>query len=121
MFQENLQRALAHVKGTRAAMFIGFDGIPIATLFAEGATEANTQLTDYAVELTHMIRKFNAAALERGTPPLDELAATNPHQHTLARVVHGEYLLVLALAPDAPREQGARMLKLLSPRLAQEL
>jgi predicted regulator of Ras-like GTPase activity (Roadblock/LC7/MglB family) len=121
MFQENLQRALLHVKGARGAMLIGFDGIPIASLYAEGASEAETQLLEYAVELAHMIRKFNRTALDRGTPPIEEMSTTNHHQRTLTRVVHGEYLLVLAMDPGADSEPGQQVLKLLAPWVEKEL
>lgn len=121
MFQENLQRALLHVQGARGAMLIGFDGIPIASLYAEGTSEGDTQLLEYAVELTHMIRKFNRTALDRGTPPIEEMSTTNHHQRTLARVVHGEFLLILAMEPGAESEAGGQMLKLLAPWVEREL
>ncbi len=121
MFQESLQRALQHVPGTRGAMLIGFDGIPIASLYAEGQSEDSTQLLHYAVEVSHTLRKLGNAALEREMPPIHTISFANDVQHISARVIQGEYLLVLAQDLGTDFARGDLMLKLMAAGVDKEL
>ena len=62
MFQESLGRALTYVEGAQACLLIGFDGIPIASVFAEDDTHFADGLSGVAVEVANMLGQLNRTA-----------------------------------------------------------
>jgi predicted regulator of Ras-like GTPase activity (Roadblock/LC7/MglB family) len=121
MFQYGLQKALQHAKGARGIMLLGFDGIPIASLYAEGWAELEPRLLASGVELANIVRKANTPDPDQEGLPLEELCAATRDLWTVARVVAGEFLLVLVMDRAKEPSAGSHALRLLTPQIEREL
>ena len=121
MFQDNMGQAIKHVQGASGCLLIGFDGIPIASVYPETDRVDETRLIELAVELAAMLGKLNRIADENQTPRIDSLSLSGGGVTALARVIQREYLLILALSPQADLKRGQQMLKLLTPWVEGEM
>ncbi|MBH24832.1 MAG: hypothetical protein CMH57_10335 [Myxococcales bacterium] len=97
---------------------LGFDGIPIASVFVNKETEGEL-VNAVAVELSNTFGKLRATSF--GAGGLEEMSLLSGEMAVLARVVQEEYLLLMALKPGADLDQGARMLRLISPWVEQQM
>ncbi len=121
MFQDGLNKALKHVPGARGCMLIGFDGIPIASVYTEQEQTPEAQLVALSAEAANLLRKMHRMAADGELAYIGELSLSSERMTALARVVHREYLLVLALSPEADLNAGRRMLRLLAPWIEREM
>jgi len=121
MFQESLGRALTYVKGARACMLIGFDGIPIASVFAEDDSQIAEGLSGVAVEVANMLGQLNRNAATSEVGYVAEVSVVAEKITALARVVDNEYLLILAVDHDTDMDKGARVLRLIGPWVEQQM
>jgi len=117
MFNEKLQQVVRNVDGTVGCMLIGFDGIPIESVFVD---EEIPQMDAIAVELSNLLDKFKRLqSYDMGG--VNEVAVTLGNITTLARVIADEYLLMLALDEDADVGRGQNMLRLIAPAVESEM
>lgn len=114
MFQDSLNRTLEHVEGTLGCLLIGFDGIPIATVFHDEAFGREV-LMPAIVELSGMFGKLGRAEALNRSGATRETRVITDGLVIIARVVQAEYLLVLALDPSADLQRGSRALRLIAP------
>jgi len=121
MFQDNMNRALNHVKGTMGCLLIGFDGIPIASVYSTKEPEIEAQLLAMSIETANMLRKIHHMASEGEVAFVHELSLASEKITTLARVIQREYLLVLAIEPKADLEAGMNILRLITPKIEREI
>jgi len=121
MFKDHMNKALNHVPDAMGCTLIGFDGIPIATVFSEDGRAAEGHLLTMSVEATGLLRKMHRMSKEDELPFVEEMSLISDVVTTLAKVVQQEYLLVLALKPGADLEVGRRMLGLLTPWIESEM
>ena len=73
MFQDNMNQAIKHVTGATGCLLIGFDGIPIASVYPEEGAIEELRLIELAVEVAAVLSKLNRMADEHRTPRLDTL------------------------------------------------
>jgi predicted regulator of Ras-like GTPase activity (Roadblock/LC7/MglB family) len=117
MFKDKLQQVCRNVDGTVGCMLIGFDGIPIESVFVG---DELPQMDAIAVELSNLLDKFKRLqSYDMGG--VDEIAVTLGDVTTLARVIADEYLLMLALDADADVGRGQNMLRLIAPSVEDEM
>jgi hypothetical protein len=121
MFQDSMNKAIKHVDGAVANMLIGFDGIPIATVFAGDGALIEPTLLSLSIEAGTFLRKMQQRAAEGEIPFVGELTLVTEQLVVLTRVLEDEYLLVMALSPDADMDRGLRMLRLMSPWIEREI
>lgn len=117
MFKQKLTRVVNNVEGTLGCMLIGFDGIPIDSVFRNGDLP---QMNAVAVELSNLLDKFRRLQFE-DVGEVNEVSLTLGSVIALARVVAGEYLLILAIDADADVNRGQTMLRLIAPFVEREM
>lgn len=118
MFKDKLTRVVTNVPGSLGCLLIGFDGIPIDSIFTG---KELTEMAAIAVELTNLLGKFRRMNLHDMMGDVNEVSITTGTVTTLARVIAEEYLLVLALGPEADINRGQTMLRLISPFVEREM
>lgn len=117
MFKQKLSRVVGNVDGTIGCMLIGFDGIPIDSVF-QG--EEIPQMNAVAVELSNLLDKFRRLQnYEMGD--VNEVSITLGDVTALAHVIADEYLLVLAIDAEADVNRGQTMLRLIAPFVEKEI
>ncbi len=118
MFKEKLSQVVNHVDGTLGCLLIGFDGIPIESLYPD---EEIAQMDEVAVELSNLLGKFRRLEENYEMGGVDELSVTIGEITALARVVGDEYMLLLALDQEADVGRGQNMLRLIAPSVEREI
>ena len=118
MFKDTLAQVVSNVDGTLGCLLIGFDGIPIETIYPG---EELPQMDEIAVELSNLLDKFRRLEKTYEMGGVDEVAVTIGDVTTLARVVGNEYILMLALDPRADVGRGQNMLRLIAPAVEREI
>lgn len=117
MFRQKLTRVVKNVDGSLGCMLIGFDGIPIDSVFGG---EELAQMNAVAVELSNLLDKFRRLQIYE-VGEVNEVSITLGEVTALARVVASEYLLILALDTDADVNRGQTMLRLIAPYVEREM
>lgn len=117
MFNEMLSQVVKNVDGTLGCLLIGFDGIPIESVYTG---DEIPQMDAVAVELSNLLAKFRRLQ-NYDMGEVNEVSVTIGEMTTLARVVGEEYLLMLALAPEADVGRGQNMLRLIAPSVEREI
>jgi len=118
MFKEKLSQVVDNVDGTLGCLLIGFDGIPIESLYPG---EEIPEMDEIAVELSNLLGKFRRLQENYEMGGVDELAVTIGDMTTLAHVVGDEYILMLALDSQADVGRGRNMLRLMAPWVEREI
>ncbi len=117
MFKQRLTSVVNNVDGSIGCLLIGFDGIPIDTVYRE---EELDQMSAIAVEISNLLDKFRRLQVYEGEE-VNELSITVGPITALAKVVADEYLLILAMNAESDVNRGQTMLRLISPFVEQEL
>lgn len=118
MFKEKLTQVANHVDGTLGCQLIGFDGIPIESIYTR---EEIPEMDEIAVELSNLLGKFRRLEENYEMGGIEEVSVTIGDVTALARVVGGDYILMLALDPRADVDRGQNMLRLISPSVEREI
>ncbi|MBA2663357.1 MAG: hypothetical protein H0U74_13800 [Bradymonadaceae bacterium] len=117
MFKQKLTSVVNNVEGSIGCLLIGFDGIPIDSVYRD---EELPQMSAIAVELSQLLDKFRRMqSYEVGE--VHEVSITAGSVTALAKVVADEYLLILALSAEADVQRGQTMLRLISPFVEKEM
>jgi predicted regulator of Ras-like GTPase activity (Roadblock/LC7/MglB family) len=117
MFKDLLAQVVKNVDGTLGCVLIGFDGIPIESIYPD---EEIPQMDAIAVELSNLLAKFRRLQ-NYDMGDVDEVSVTIGPINTLAHVVGDEYLLMLALDREADIGRGQNMLRLIAPAFEREI
>lgn len=112
MFQEILQKISAHVDGVLGCMLLDHDSVPISQIYPNADEES---LSMMAVEVTNLLSSLKKRNALEEMGQVEEFMLTTEHVTALCRMVAGEFILLLALAPNADIERGRTMLRLMSP------
>lgn len=118
MFKEKLSQVVENVDGTLGCLLIGFDGIPIESLYPD---DEIPEMDEVAVELSNLLGKFRRLQQNYDMGGVDELAVTIGDMTTLAHVVGDEYILMLALDSQADVDRGRNMLRLMAPWVERDI
>lgn len=111
MFNQKLTSVVNHVDGSIGCLLIGFDGIPIDTVYRD---QELPEMSAIAVELSNLLDKFRRLEIY-DVGEVNELSITAGSVTALAKVVADEYLLILAMSADSDVNRGQTMLRLISP------
>lgn len=117
MFKQKLTSVVSNVDGSIGCLLIGFDGIPIDTVYRD---EELPQMSAIAVELSNLLDKFRRLQIY-DVGEVNELSITAGSVTALAKVVADEYLLILAMNAEADVNRGQTMLRLICPFVEREM
>jgi predicted regulator of Ras-like GTPase activity (Roadblock/LC7/MglB family) len=117
MFQQLLSEALQQVDGALACSLMGFDGIPVETLYAEGrGLDAPTLGTEVSGHIAAFARTLDTLRVG----PMAELSFQTAKLWAVVRVLNPDYFLILFLTPGGSLGKGRYALRLLAPKVRKE-
>lgn len=117
MFKQKLSNVVNNVDGSIGCLLIGFDGLPIDSVYRG---EELPQMNAIAVEVSNLLAKFRRLqAYDMGE--INEVSITAGTVTALAKVVAEEYLLILAMTTEADVNRGKTMLRLIAPFVEKEM
>src|SRR5262245_47461918 len=118
MFREQLSRMVESVEGGVAGVLMGFDGIAVESYCKDGVEiDIQTIEMEYSFILTQIRRA--AETLEVGS--LNEITIKAERVTTLIRVLTHDYFFALAIAPDGNFGKGRYLMRVVAPKLQEEL
>jgi predicted regulator of Ras-like GTPase activity (Roadblock/LC7/MglB family) len=118
MFRDSLRRIVDNVEGGVAGLLMGFDGISVETYTREGqAMDINTVGMEFSFILTQARRA--AEILEVGA--IREVTIRAEQLTLIIRVLSDDYFVALALTPDGNFGKGRYLLRVVAPRVEEEL
>jgi predicted regulator of Ras-like GTPase activity (Roadblock/LC7/MglB family) len=118
-FRQHLQDVCDRVEGAVACSLMAVDGIEVETHVA--APDAAVDLKTLLVEISGLCRTAIDATQATEAGGVDELAVSTDKLTALARVVSPEYLLIVALRPNAIQGKARYLLRVTAPKVKAEL
>jgi hypothetical protein len=118
-FRAHLQHVCDQVEGAVACSLMAVDGIEVETHVSDPA--ATPDLKTLLVEVSGLCRTAADAAQATQAGGLDELAVSTDRLTALVRVVSPEYLLILALRPEAIQGKARYLLRVTAPKVKAEM
>jgi len=117
-FKEILKDMVKRVDGGRAAVLMGYDGIPIEEYRREGV---DTDIQLIGVEYSTIIKEMKRASeiLEGGE--LAEVSVVTGNGIVVVRGVSDEYFLMISLTAEGNLGKARYMLKMAVPKLKELL
>ena len=118
MFKEALQSVVDATDGGIAGLLMDFEGIPLESY---AKADAVIDIETVGAEVSVVVK-----GIQRATEMLDagetrEVSFKSDKMITLIRVINEGYFVALTLKPDANLGKGRYLLRLLAPKLAEEL
>lgn len=120
MFTELLRKALDGVDGAEACVLMGFDGIAVDVAVRRGADLASTA-QELATELSPHLSALQRMTADTGQGALVETAFGAERVVGVARVLDGNYFLLLLMKPGSLLGKGRYLLRVLAPQVLAEL
>jgi predicted regulator of Ras-like GTPase activity (Roadblock/LC7/MglB family) len=118
VFIESLKRIVDNVEGGIAGLVMGFDGIAVESYTREGhKMDVNTVGMEFSFILTQ-VRKA-ADILQIGS--VHEISIKAEKLTIVIRMLSPDYFLALALSPDGNYGKGRYLMRVVAPKLQQEL
>lgn len=117
MFKQKLANVVNNVEGSIGCLLIGFDGIPIDTVYRDAELP---QMSAIAVEVSNLLDKFRRfQSYDLGE--VNEVSITAGSITALAKVVADDYLLIMAMTSGSDINRGQTMLRLVAPFVEKEI
>ncbi len=110
---ESIVDALAG--GAFAASIMGMDGLPVDAIERDSG---DVDVSALLVEFSSLLIQVQKSAQMFAAGDLEELAIRSEHLTTIIRPINEEYLLCLALHPEANFGKGRYLLRVHAPKLA---
>lgn len=101
-----------------AASIMAMDGIPVDAIELDAG---DVDVSALLVEFSSLLGQVQRSAQMFAAGGLEELAIRSEHLTTIIRPINQEYLLCLALRPDANFGKGRYLLRINAPKLASAL
>lgn len=117
MFGRKLENAVREVSGGRAAILMGFDGIPVEMYTGESGLDIEVVGMEFSVLLKE-VRKA-AEMLEAGAT--EEVTVRTEQLCTVLRVINDEYFVAMALENTGNLGKARYRLRMLVPEMRREL
>jgi predicted regulator of Ras-like GTPase activity (Roadblock/LC7/MglB family) len=118
MFKEALRSVVDGTDGGLAGLLMDFEGIPVETY---SRPDAGFDIESVGAEVSVVVKAIQRASemLEAGAAR--EVAFRSDKLITLIRVINDTYFVAMALAPEGNLGKGRYLLRVIAPRLADEL
>lgn len=118
MFKDALRDVVERTEGGIAGLLMGFDGIPVEQYLKSGAAlDVESVGMEYSVILT----QISKAAEQLDSGSAREVSIKADQQTTLIRLLNDEYFVAVTLAPHGNLGKARFLLRMLAPRLQEEL
>lgn len=119
MFKEALQTAVDGSDGGTASLLMDFEGIPLESYMKD--EEKPVDIETIGAEVSVVVK-----AIQRATQMLEagetrEVAFKSDKLVTLIRVINENYFVALTMEPDGNLGKGRYLLRVLAPKLREEL
>jgi predicted regulator of Ras-like GTPase activity (Roadblock/LC7/MglB family) len=118
MFKDALRDVVERTEGGIAGLLMGFDGIPVEQ-YAKG--NATLDVESIGMEYSVILSQISKAAEQLDAGAAREVSIAAERQTTLIRLINDEYFVALTLAPHGNLGKARYLLRMLSPKLVQEL
>jgi len=117
MFGTKLEETVKGVAGGKAAIVMGFDGIPVD----QYTEDADDDIETLGMEFSVLLKEVRKAAelLDAGTA--QELTVRTEKLSTILRIINDEYFVALTIAPDGNLGKARYVLRLIAPEFGREL
>lgn len=116
MFSTRLEEAVKGVEGGKAAILMGFDGIPVEQYAGEGE-----DIETIGMEFSVLLKEVRRAAETLGAGAAQELTVRAEKMTTVLRVVNGEYFVALALSAGGNLGKARYLLRVIAPEFSRDL
>jgi predicted regulator of Ras-like GTPase activity (Roadblock/LC7/MglB family) len=118
MFKEALQGVVEGTEGGIAGLLMDFEGIPLDSYTREGAT---FDIEVVGAEVSVVVKAIQRASEMLEAGETREVAFKSDKMTTLIRVINQTYFVAVAMEPDGNLGKSRFLLRVLAPKLAQEL
>jgi predicted regulator of Ras-like GTPase activity (Roadblock/LC7/MglB family) len=118
MFKEALQGVVDSTEGGLAGLLMDFEGIPLESYARHGQA---TDIEVVGAEVSVVVK-----AIQRATEMLDagetrEVSFKSDKLVTLIRIINKDYFVAMTMNPDGNFGKGRFLLRLVAPKLRDEL
>lgn len=118
MFKDVLRDLVERTEGGIAGLVMGFDGIPVEQYVRNGSSfDVETVGMEYSV----LLGQISKAAEQLDAGPAREVSIQAERLTTVIRLLNSEYFVALALAPQGNFGKGRFLLRMVTPKLLDEL
>jgi predicted regulator of Ras-like GTPase activity (Roadblock/LC7/MglB family) len=117
MFGTKLEETVKGVAGGKAAILMGFDGIPVDQFTGDTEQDIETLGMEFSV----LLKEVRKAAEQLDAGVAEELTVRAEKLTTVLRVVNDEYFVALVLAPDGNLGKARYLLRMITPQFARDL
>ncbi|HEY1535645.1 MAG TPA: hypothetical protein VGF76_16605 [Polyangiaceae bacterium] len=118
MFKEALQTVVDGTDGAIAGLLMDFEGIPLESY---AKPDASIDIETVGAEVSVVVKGIQRATEMLDAGETSEVSFKSDKMITLIRVINKGYFVALTLTPDANLGKGRYLLRLLAPKLADEL
>ncbi len=117
MFKEALRSIVEGTDGSIAGLLMDFEGIPLESY----TRETGFDIESVGAEVSVVVKAIQRATEMLEAGPTREVSFRSEKLVTLIRVINDGYFVAMTLAPDGNLGKGRYLLRVLSPKLADEL
>lgn len=118
MFKEALQSVVDGTDGGLAGLLMDFEGIPVETYSKPNAV---FDIESVGAEVSVVVKAIQRASEMLDAGETREVAFRSDKLVTLIRVINETYFVAVALAPEGNLGKGRYLLRIVAPKLAEEL
>jgi predicted regulator of Ras-like GTPase activity (Roadblock/LC7/MglB family) len=118
MFKEALRSAVDGTDGGLAGLLMDFEGIPVETY---SRTDSGFDIESVGAEVSVVVKAIQRASEMLDAGAAREVAFRSDKLVTLIRVINESYFVAMALTPEGNLGKGRYLLRIIAPRLADEL
>jgi predicted regulator of Ras-like GTPase activity (Roadblock/LC7/MglB family) len=118
MFKEALQTVVDGTDGGIAGLLMDFEGIPLES-YAKG--DAAIDIETVGAEVSVVVKGIQRATEMLDAGQTSEVSFKSDKMITLIRIINKGYFVALTLTPEANVGKGRYLLRLMAPKLAEEL
>ena len=118
MFKEALKSVVEGTEGGIAGLLMDFEGIPVESYTREGAS---FDIETVGAEVSVVVKAIQRASEMLEAGDTREVAFKSEKMTTLIRVINQSYFVAMAMEPEGNLGKGRYLLRVLAPKLAQEL
>lgn len=118
MFKEALRSVVEGTAGSYARLLMDFEGIPVESYVSDTSP---FDIEVVGAEVSVLVKQIQRATEMLEAGDTREVAFKSDRMVTLIRVINENYFVAMTLAPDANYGKGRYLLRVLAPRLQDEL
>jgi predicted regulator of Ras-like GTPase activity (Roadblock/LC7/MglB family) len=117
MFKDALQSVVDGTDGGIAGLLMDFEGIPVETY----ARESGFDIESVGAEVSVVVKAIQRASEMLQAGDAREVAFRSDKLVTLIRIINEGYFVAMTMTPDGNLGKGRSLLRVVAPRIADEL